>query len=121
MAVAVGQISALSIVRDVIVRSIDRSPVGVAPGVAVDELVLIGAVTCVAVGGTSHVSASGLMGPDVGVQHEWAGSEKAFIRVVKCCLPCEGMGPPSEGFRLDLGDSQELNPGSKAVKFTLSG
>jgi len=118
---AVGQISALSVVRDVIVRRIDRSPVGVAPGVTVDELVLVCAVTCVAVGGTGHVSTGGLMDPNVGVQHEWARSEKALVGVVKRCLPCEGRGPPSEWFRLDLGDSQELNPGSNAVKFTLNG
>jgi len=121
MGMAVGQIPALSVVRNVIVRCIHRSPVGVAPGVTVDELVLVGAVTCVAVGGAGHVPTGGLMGLDVGIQYEWAGSKKALIRMVKCCLPCEGRGPLSEGFRLDLADSQELNPGSNAVKFTLNG
>jgi len=90
MGMAVSQISALSVVRNVIVRRVDRSPVGVAPGVTVDELVLVGAVTCVAIWGASQVSTGGLMGPDVGVQHEWAGSEKTLIRVVKCRLPYEG-------------------------------
>ena len=90
MGIAVGQISTLFVVRDVIVRRIDRSPVGVASGVIVEELVLIGAVTRVTIGGASHVSTSGLMGVDIGVQHEWAGGEKALMRVIKCCLPCEG-------------------------------
>lgn len=118
---SVGQISTLSVVRDIIVRRINRSPVGVVFGVIVEELVFVGAVTCVAVGGASHAPTSGLMGADIGFQHEWAGSEKALIRAVKRCLPCEGRGSSPEGYRLDLGGSQELNPESNAVKFTFNG
>ena len=86
--VAMGQISTLSIVCNVIVRRIDRSPIRVVFGIIVEELVLVGAVTSASVWRTNQVSTSGLVGTDIGGQHEWAGREKALIRVVKRCLPC---------------------------------
>ena len=98
MNMAVGQISALSVVRDIIVRCINCPPVCVAFSIVVEELVLVGAIAHVAVWGCNQVSISGLMGMDVGAQHEWAGGEEALIRVVNRCLPCEGRGSSPEGY-----------------------
>jgi len=88
----VGQISTLFVVSDVIVRRIDRPPVRVAFGVIIEELILVGAVTCGMVGGANQVSTSGLVSTDVGGQYEWARSEKPLVRVVKSCLPRIGLG-----------------------------
>ena len=46
---AMSQIPTLSVVRDVVVRRIDRPPVCVAFGVIVEELVLVGAIADCAV------------------------------------------------------------------------
>ena len=87
----VGQVPTLSIVRDIIVRRIDCSPIRVVFGIVVGELVLVGAVTCAAVGTTTDVSTSGLVTTNVGGQHERAGGEKALIRAVKGCFHCGRM------------------------------
>lgn len=62
--IAVGRISTLSIVRDIIVRCIDHSLVRVALGIVVEELVLIGAVARIATGAANQVSTGSLVGTD---------------------------------------------------------
>ena len=84
----VGQISTLSVVRDNIVRHINRSPVRVAFRITVKQPVLASARTRGATGGVEDVPAGGLVGTGVRGQHERARREKPLIRVVKCCLPC---------------------------------
>lgn len=79
---AVGKISTLSIIGDVIVRCVDRPPVRVAFGIIVEELVSVGAVACVAFGVENRVSIGGLVGTDVGTQYERGGREKTCVRVV---------------------------------------
>jgi len=86
--VALGQISTFSIVSDVIIRCVDRSPVRISFSVVVEELVLVGAITAGSIGGsTYHTPPSSLVGTDVGGQHEGTGRENSFIRVVESCLP----------------------------------
>ena len=96
--VAVDKISTLFIICDVIVCRVDHPPVRVAFGIIVGELVLVGAIACAAVGAASHVSTGGLVGTDVGGQHERGGREKTFVGVVKRCLPYEVRGLPPEGY-----------------------
>ena len=50
MCMAISQVSTLPIVCDVVVRCVDRSPVCVALGVIVEELVLVCTISCGAVG-----------------------------------------------------------------------
>lgn len=90
--IVVSKVSTPSVICDVIVCRIYCPPVRVAFGIIVGELIFVGAIAYGAIGGAGHVSTSGLVGTNVGVQDEWAGSEKALIRVVKRCLPCGGRG-----------------------------
>ena len=89
--ITTGRISALSIICDIIVRRVDPSPVRVASGIIVIELVLIGAVACGTVGGVNSVSIGGLVRTDVRCQREWAGREKP-LGLINRCLSCEGRG-----------------------------
>jgi len=86
---AVGNISTLSIICDVIVRRVDRPPVRVTFGIIVKGLVLVGTVPCAT---ANQVPAGGLVGMDIGGQHERGGREKTFVRVVNRCLPCKVRG-----------------------------